>query len=80
MAGRKARAGGAWIAVLIVAAVALALWWFSARRAEAPSPPATAPGARVLGAPPGAEEITPPEKAELQRILRERGAASPDAR
>jgi hypothetical protein len=51
----------------------------SARRAEAPAPPPTAPGARVLGVPPSAEEITAPEKQELQRILRDRGAASPAA-
>jgi hypothetical protein len=63
------------MAVLALVAIAFALWWFSARRAEAPSPPPSAPGARVLGAPPAAEEITPPEKAELQRILRERGAS-----
>ena len=63
--------------MLILVAVALALWWFSARRAEAPSPPPSAPGARIIGEPPGAEEITAPEKQELQRILRERGGASP---
>lgn len=63
------------VTVLVVAA--LVLWWLSTRRAEAPSPPASVPGGRVLGAPParGGEEITAPEKEELQRILRERQGA-----
>jgi len=80
MARRRAGgSGAAWLAVAVVLAIALVVWWLSARRAEAPAPPPTAPGARVLGAPPSAEEITAPEKQELQRILRERGAASPAA-
>jgi len=63
--------------VVALVVVAFALWWFSTRRAEAPSPPMTAPGARVLGAPParGGSEITDPEKEELQRVLRERSGA-----
>ena len=80
VARRRAGGGGtAWLALAAVIAVALAVWWLSARRAEAPAPPATAPGARMLGAPPNSEEITAPEKQELQRILRERGATSPAA-
>ena len=63
------------VAVLVVAA--LALWWLSARRAEAPSPPTSVPGGRVLGAPPAgaADEMTDPERDELQRVLREHGGA-----
>lgn len=73
---RRQRGGGAWAIVGVVAVAALALWWLSTRRAEAPVPPASAPGARVLGEAPSAEEISPPEKEELERILRERGGAA----
>ena len=61
------------MAVLALGGLA-AWWWFSALRAQAPAPPATASGARIVGRPPSAEEITEKEKEELQRILRERSA------
>ncbi len=62
----------------IVAAVGLLLWLLSARRAETPGLPASQPGARALSAEPGApehaqDEITGDEKADLERIIRERG-------
>lgn len=71
-----------WAAAVLVAGVLVLLWWMSARRAEAPGLPASQPGARALSAPPGADEhghdeITGEEKADLERIIRERGAASP---
>lgn len=86
--GGRRRAGGQgwWIVALLVAA-ALALWWMRARRAEAPAPPPSVPGARALHEGPpgttvddaephaGGEEITPPEKQELERVLRDRGGA-----
>jgi hypothetical protein len=59
---------------MVLGAVA-AWWWLTTPRAEAPAPPVTAPGARALGAAPAAEDITAQEKRELERILRERGAA-----
>ena len=70
----------------MLVAIALAAWWMRTRRAEAPAPPASVPGARSLGEAPAAgearpggahEEITPPEKEELERVLRERGSAPP---
>ena len=78
------RGGGGWWLMLVLVAIALAAWWMHTRRAEAPAPPASVPGARSLGEAPAApdarqggahEEITPPEKAELERVLRERGGA-----
>jgi hypothetical protein len=79
MTKRRSRrgSGGTWWVVVVLVVVALALWWFSTRRAEAPSPPTTVPGARVLGAAParGGSEITAPEREELQRVLRERSGA-----
>jgi hypothetical protein len=83
--GGRGRAGGGWWILAVLLAAVLVLWWMSARRAEAPGPPASVAGARALRAAPrpgespagGAdgEEITPPEKRELERVLRERGAA-----
>jgi hypothetical protein len=72
------------VAAIVVTAVLLA-WWLSARRAEAPGLPSGMPGARALSeapGPPGAHddghgEITDDEKHDLERILRERGAATP---
>jgi len=52
----------------VLVAAALALWWMRARRAEAPAPPAISTGGDT-------EEITPPEKQELDRVLRERSGA-----
>lgn len=78
------RGGGGWWMVALLIACAFLAWWVSARRAEAPGPPSSVPGARMLGeAPPVAgeapagdgEEITQPEKHELERVLRERGSA-----
>ncbi|MBI3768633.1 MAG: hypothetical protein HY271_09085 [Deltaproteobacteria bacterium] len=87
MARRGAgRGSGGWWVVAMLSAGALALWWWmSARRVEAPAPPSSVPGARSLqGAPPASdgsrgeegEEITPPEKDELERVLREHGSAA----
>ncbi len=71
--------------LLIAAALAV---WLRARRAETPGLPTISTGARALeagrGQPeqPGTgagggspEEITPPEKQELDRVLREHGGA-----
>ena len=66
---------------MVLVAAALALWWLRGRRVEVPvAPPAITTGDRVLAEPsPGqrdvqgddAEEITPPEKQELDRVLRD---------
>ena len=88
MARRRRTGGGSvwWVVGIALLVVALLWWWSSVRRAEAPSPPASIPGARSLanppdGAPPATagdpegEDITHEEKDALQRILRERGGA-----
>jgi len=88
MAGRAKKSGvkngmGTWWAVAaLVLAVGLLVWWLSARRAEAPGLPALEPGARALSeAPPGTDhagdEIMGDEKADLERIIQERGAPTP---
>ena len=83
---RRARKSGVtpwWAALMLVAGVALLVWWLGARRAETPGLPASQPGARALSAePPGTadhahDEVTGDEKAALDRIIRERGAATP---
>lgn len=80
----RKRGGATWwaIGVTIVAAGVL-VWWLSARRAEAPGLPASQPGARALSEEPpdghehaaGHDEITGEEKADLERIIRERGGS-----
>lgn len=82
MAKRRRKSGATtWAAALaLVAGVALLVWWLGARRAEAPGLPASQPGARALAEPPDAhrhDEVTREEKAALERIIRERGAATP---
>jgi len=79
---RKSKVGTWRMVAAIVAAAALLVWWLSARRAEAPGLPASQPGARALSEAPGPHEdgpgeITDEEKQGLERILRERGAATP---
>jgi len=78
---RKSKAGTWRMIAAIVAAAALLVWWLSARRAEAPGLPASQPGARALSEAPGAphehDEITGDEKEDLQRIIQERGGATP---
>ena len=81
------RAGATWWAIAVaVVAVGVLLWWLSARRAEAPGLPASQPGARALSEEPAGGshghdadhdhgEITGEEKADLDRIIRERGGA-----
>jgi hypothetical protein len=85
MARRGTRQGSWLFAAMMIAGVLALLWWISARRAETPAPPSSVPGARILKeAPPqtgdsradGGDEITPPEKRELERVLRERGTAT----
>ncbi len=82
MARRTRRGGGTtwWTVGAIVLAVLLLVWWFRAGRVEAPAPPAIQSGVPALVEPRdehGHDEIAPDEKADLQRIIRERGAASP---
>ena len=75
MARRRAArgSGGGWtIVVALVLAAIVAWWWFGARRAEAPSPPATVPGSRVIAEPPQHEDLTTQDKQALERVLRER--------
>jgi hypothetical protein len=82
MARRAARrGGGSWWVVVALVAIALAFWWLRARRVEAPAPPAITTGQPGLQAAPGsaagggdADEITQPEKRELDRVLREHSA------
>ena len=80
---RKSEMSTWWAIAALVAATGFLVWWLSARRAETPGLPASQPGARALsqeppsGNAPGHDEITNDEKADLQRIIRERGAASP---
>jgi hypothetical protein len=79
----KRRSANWWAIAVVVVLAALAVLWFRARRAEAPGLPASLPGARALSESPpdghdhGHGEITAEEKADLERIIRERGAASP---
>jgi hypothetical protein len=84
MAQRKRKNGNGtwWTVALLVIAAGLLVWWVSARRAEAPGLPASQPGARALSEAPDSpshahDEITGDEKADLERIIRERGAATP---
>lgn len=83
MARRRAKRGRAsgWAIAAAIAAAALVAWWFRADRVEAPGPPPHQPGAATLseghGHGHGHGEITPDEKADLERIIRERGAAAP---
>lgn len=72
--------------VVALVAMAFALWWLRARRVEAPAPPAITTGQPGMQAAPGfppggsdADEITQPEKRELDRVLREH-SADPAAR
>jgi hypothetical protein len=79
---RKSGSGTWWAVAALVVATGLLVWWLSARRAEAPGLPASQPGARALSEPPDTadhdhDEITGEEKADLDRIIRNRGAASP---
>lgn len=79
---RKRSSSTWWAFAALVVAAGLLLWWLSARRAEAPGLPASQPGARALSEPPDAgdhdhDEIRGDEKADLERIIRDRGAASP---
>jgi hypothetical protein len=83
---RRVRGGGSrtwWTVAAIVAALLLAFWLFRARRVETPAPPEISTGEPALKAPAdgrdehGHDEIAPEEKADLERIIRERGAASP---
>jgi hypothetical protein len=74
MARKRRSDGSGWlIAGALVLAAVVAWWWFGARRAEAPSPPGTVPGSRVIGEPPAHhEDISNRDKQELERVLRER--------
>jgi len=66
--------------VIALVAIAFALWWLRAQRVEAPAPPAITTGQPGMKAAPGApvgsdaDEITQPEKRELDRVLREHGS------
>ncbi|MCC6849090.1 MAG: hypothetical protein IT294_11375 [Deltaproteobacteria bacterium] len=81
---RKRRETVWWTVTAAVLAAGLLAWWFAVRRAETPGLPASQPGARALSEAPGGpreesghDEVTGEEKAALERVLRERGAASP---
>jgi hypothetical protein len=79
---RKRSPGPWWAIAALIVAAGLLVWWLSARRAEAPGLPASQPGARALSEVPEAgdhdhDEISGEEKADLERIIRDRGAASP---
>jgi hypothetical protein len=66
--------------VAIVVAALLVLWWFRAQRVEAPAPPAIKSALPSIAEPSDArdhDEITGDEKEDLQRIIQERGAATP---
>lgn len=82
MAKRTRRGGGTawWTVGAIVLAAVVVWWWFHAGRVEAPAPPSIQTGVPALVEPRdehGHDEIAPDEKADLQRIIRERGAATP---
>jgi len=85
MATRRRTTGNGtwWMLAGLIAGAGLLLWLVSARRAETPGLPASQPGARALSAAPDApehahDEITGDEKADLERIIRERGTKTPD--
>jgi hypothetical protein len=77
------RGGGSrtwWTVAAIVAVLLLAFWLLHARRVETPAPPAISTGQPGIEHPPDApahDEIAPDEKADLERIIRDRGAPSP---
>ena len=82
MATRRRKGGGTpwWMIATAVLAALLIVWWFRAQRVESPAPPAIRSEDPSLARPPEGhvhEEIAPDEKADLQRIIRERGAPSP---
>jgi uncharacterized membrane-anchored protein len=69
-----------WKVAAIVVAVVLLAWWFHAQRVETPAPPAIKSMLPSIAEPPDGhahDEITHEEKADLERILREQGAATP---
>jgi hypothetical protein len=79
---RKSGMGTWWAVAALVVAAGLLVWWLSARRAEAPGLPASQPGARALSEAPDSpghahDEIMGDEKADLDRIIQERGAPTP---
>jgi hypothetical protein len=79
---RRARGGGTgwWTAAALIAAALLAFWLFRASRVETPAPPAIQSGLPSIKEPsdaPAHDEIAPDEKADLERIIRERGPATP---
>jgi hypothetical protein len=78
----RRRTSTAWwtVAALVGAAVVL-YWLFHARRVETPAPPTIStgqPGIEHAPDAPAHDEIAPDEKADLERIIRERGAATPE--
>jgi hypothetical protein len=78
---RRRRGNGTWWAVgAVIAALLLAYWLFHARRVETPEPPAISTGQPGIEEPhdaPAHDEIAPDEKADLERIIRDRTAATP---
>lgn len=77
---RGGRNGTWWTIAAIIAVLLLAFWLFRARRVETPGPPEISTGQPGIKEPPGEhahDEIAPDEKADLERIIRERGPATP---
>jgi hypothetical protein len=80
MARRATSTTAWWTAAALIGAALVLYWLFHARRVETPAPPTISTGQPSLKEPPDApahDEIAPDEKADLERIIRERGAASP---
>ena len=85
MARRGTSTTAWWTVAALIGAALLLAWLFHARRVETPAPPTISTGQPVIQPPPDAaaagapapEESAPDEKADLERIIRERGAPSP---
>ncbi len=80
MARSRTSATTWWMVAALIGAALVLYWLLHARRVETPAPPTISTGQPGIAQPPDApahDEIAPDEKADLERIIRERGAPSP---
>ena len=80
MARRRNNSTAWWTVAALIGAALVLYWLFHARRVETPAPPTISTGQPAIEHPhdaPAHDEIAPDEKADLERIIRERGGATP---